>query len=67
MTSKSIARGVMTVDIHQRDLLTTEQLEGSEAYPNRNVNVAGVKLPVTVVLGSLIGGHREMVIFSKKL
>ncbi|KAK3674066.1 hypothetical protein LTR78_005913 [Recurvomyces mirabilis] len=68
MSSKSIARGVMTVDVHQRDLLTNEQSEGIGSYPNRDVNLAGVKLPVTVVLSSVLSGnHKKMIILSKKL
>ena len=58
----------MSVDIHQRDLLTESQAAEGEQHPNSEQNVAGVKLPLNVWLGNTFAGkHSEMVILSKKV
>ena len=64
---KAIPRGATAVDIHQRDLSTTAQGATADEHPNADANVAGVKLPLSVVLGSTFAGaHKELVILSAK-
>ncbi|KAK5121183.1 hypothetical protein LTR85_005667 [Meristemomyces frigidus] len=65
--SKAIPRGTMSIDIHQRDLLTPSPTT-DEQHPNSDANIAGVKLPLSVWLGStLTGAYSELVVLSKKL
>lgn len=67
-STKTIPRGAMAVNIHQRDLLTPSQASAADNYPNADAIVAGVKLPLSVALGSIFAGsYSEMVVLSKKL
>ncbi|TKA80700.1 hypothetical protein B0A55_03697 [Friedmanniomyces simplex] len=66
--SKRIPRGVMAVEILQRDLLTPAQATRFDRYPNADANVAGLTLPLYVVLGSAFAGkYAELVILSTKV
>ncbi|KAI7617424.1 Peptidyl-prolyl cis-trans isomerase-like, partial [Hortaea werneckii] len=66
-TTKSIPRGAVHVEIHQRDLYTPSQVEANEEFPNNEANVASVKLPLEVtVRNGLTGAFSELVILSTK-
>lgn len=67
-TRKAIARGTMHVEVYERDLLTEAQQTEFGSKPNYEANVAGVRLPWKVWLGSLVGADKfgELVILSKK-
>ncbi|KAK4543895.1 hypothetical protein LTR36_004669 [Oleoguttula mirabilis] len=66
--SKAIPRGAMSVEIYQRDLITPSPTTVDEQHPNYDANIAGIKLPLSVWLGSaLTGAYSELVILSKKL
>ena len=67
-TRKTIARGVLNVEVYERDLLTEAQQTQYAGLPNYEANVAGVRVPWKVWLGSLVGayGFGEMVVLSRK-
>ncbi|KAK5113981.1 hypothetical protein LTR62_003104 [Meristemomyces frigidus] len=68
-TSKPIPRGVRTIDIYQRDLLSDGQKEAQvEQLPNAEQNVAGVKLTLGMMVSVLMAkAGVEMVILSRKV
>ncbi|KAK5138725.1 hypothetical protein LTR32_007771, partial [Rachicladosporium monterosium] len=62
-TSKRIPRGAMAIEVLQRDLLTPAQAAKYDRYPTADANVAGLTLPLYVVLGSALAGrYSELVI-----
>jgi len=67
-TSKPIPRGVLGVEIYERDLLTDAQKPQFAAMPNYQANVAGVTIPIKVLLGKLMGSKEldYLVILSAK-
>ncbi|KAK3653432.1 hypothetical protein LTR56_004636 [Elasticomyces elasticus] len=67
-STKEIPRGAMGIEILQRDLLTPDQATKFDRYPNSNANIAGLTLPLYVVLGSALGGkYSELVILREKV
>ncbi|TKA26717.1 Peptidyl-prolyl cis-trans isomerase-like 4 [Friedmanniomyces endolithicus] len=67
-TSKRIPRGAMAIEVLQRDLLTPTQAAKYDRYPTADANVAGLTLPLYVVLGSALAGrYSELVILSKRV
>ncbi|KAK5132170.1 hypothetical protein LTR08_000327 [Meristemomyces frigidus] len=66
-STKAIPRGAMSVDIHQCDLLPIAQRASTTQYPNSEANVAGVRIPLGVWLGSTFAGeYSDLVILSKR-
>lgn len=67
-TSKPLARGSLSVEIYERDLMTESQKSQWAGMPNYESNVAGVTVPWKVVLGKLVGSKDfdDLVILSAK-
>jgi len=58
----------MAIEVLQRDLLTPTQAAKYDRYPTADANVAGLTLPLYVVLGSALAGrYSELVILSKRV
>lgn len=67
-TSKPIARGSLSVEIYECDLMTESQKPQWAGMPNYESNVAGVTVPWKVALGRLVGSKDfdDLVILSAK-
>lgn len=67
-TSVTIPKGSTHIELQERDLLTEAQKTQWAGMPNYEQNVAGVSLPLKVVLGNVAGveGFGEMVVLSEK-
>ena len=64
---KQIPRGVMSVDIYQRDLLTPSQAKSYPPLPNDRQNVASVQMPLNVwFANTFTGKYAELYILSEK-
>nr|OQO31344.1 hypothetical protein B0A51_02118 [Rachicladosporium sp. CCFEE 5018] len=68
VTRKTIPRGALNMDILEVDLQTSAQRDMFGTMPNQETNVAGIKVPIRIWLGSVAGsaGFKEMIIISKK-
>lgn len=67
-TSVPIPKGATHIELQERDLLTDTQKAQWAGKPNYEQNVAGIKVPLKVVLGNIMGaeGFGEMVVLSEK-
>ncbi|SMY23320.1 unnamed protein product [Zymoseptoria tritici ST99CH_1A5] len=67
LSTKTIPRGALTVDVYHKDLVTTAQADAQGPKMNDEQNVAGVRLPLSVWAGTLLSAKRkELFIVSKK-
>lgn len=51
LSTKTIPRGALTVDVYHKDLVTTAQADAQGPKMNDEQNVAGVRLPLSVWAG----------------